>query len=448
MLATLFDEIFMRTNGKKVYPIVNDISLEEALRQYIFKVMGYHVYNEYIRSQEPDSKSVFPYYAAVRKWLVNLIQNFDYNSTRSLIEAIDEYGDNFYAKIEEHPYVNKLIKGLKKLYSSMDNDPNVYIDHRDKKYRIGLIDDKASENMPAIVINNIDNVEKVLEEYVNTVVETDNAYKYVLEDASEDDMDKKITSLIMWTLINASNYDALDIERYFNKYISFLKDDTFDYYKHHVRKIGDLLNDEMYLLQRQSTCSYETPYYLAFMLKNRHVELPNVRLGIEDIGDRKVAHILSIQSTQMNKNPIEDPIINKEIKSELPKTPNFREFNPSHLLSLTIVLGFLNGSGIKDITVYDYLPMRFQRFIREGRMNERELYDYQHRLTNKFVNVFFRLMEFTDGIETVSYPENCNNLMLTIKGKLVFNSELLNKAYEIGYSQANNLNNNYKIKEI
>ena len=47
MLATMFDEIFMRTNGKKSYPTVNDVNLEKALRQYIFNVMGYHVYTEY-----------------------------------------------------------------------------------------------------------------------------------------------------------------------------------------------------------------------------------------------------------------------------------------------------------------------------------------------------------------------------------------------------------------
>ena len=447
MLATMFDEIFMRTNGKKSYPTVNDINLEKALRQYILNVMGYHVYNEYIRSQEPDSKSQFPYYAAVRKWLVNLVQNFDYNNTRSLIEAIDEYGSSFYQTIEEHPYVNKLIKGMKNLYSPIENDPNVFIDHRDKIYRIGLIDDKSSENMPVMVINNIDNVEKVLEEYVKTVKDTNNAYKFILEDASEDNMDKKEANLLMWTLINVSSYDALDIERYFTKYTSFLKDDTFDFYKHHVDKLGHLLNDDLYLIERDSACSYETPYYLAFMLKNRRVELPNVRIGIEDLGDKKIAHILSLQSTQMHRNPIEDPIVNNEIRSSLPKSSKFREFNPSHLLSLVITLGLLNGSGINDVVVYDYLPMRFQRFINEGRMNEEELYDYQRRLTNKFVNVFFRLMEFTDQIETVSYPENCSNLMIRIKDKLVFDNDFLNEAYEIGHSNADKLNNPYKVKE-
>ena len=446
MLATMFDEIFMRSNGKNSYPLVDNIKLEETLRQYILKVMGFHVYNEYLMSQQPDSRVTFSYYAAVRKWLVNLVQNFDYNNTRSLIEAIEDYGDNFYSNIEKRPYVDKLIKGMKRLYSKDENDPNIVINHKDKMYRIGLIDGKINESMPVMVINNIDNLEDTLSKYVNAVIETDNAYRFVLEDPSEDDMDKKIVNLFMWTLINVSSYDALYMERYFKKYTSFITDDTFSFYRHNVSKMGNLLNDELYLLERDSTCSYETPYYLAFMLKNRRVELPNVRIGIEDLGNKKVAHILSLQSTQMHKNPIEDPIINKEIQTQLPKSPYFREFNPSHLLSLVITLGLLNGSGINEITVYDYLPMRFQRFVREGRMNEEELYNYQHRLTNKFVNVFFRLMEFTDQIEAVSYPDNCSNLMLSVKDKLVFNNELLDEAYMIGYNQSYNLNNSYQNK--
>lgn len=448
MLTTLFKEIYTRLHNKKIVPIVNEQELEKTLEDYIMKVMGCRVRNEYLQCKESGNLHAFQYYGAVRRWLINLIQNFDYNKSRTVIDAIEEYGSSFYSTISNYTYVNNLITGIKKLYSSDERNPNIVIDHKEKMYKISLIDDKSYDGMPVMVINNIENLEKILSKYIEAVYNTDNVFKSIYNGPIDEDIEKKTIELLMWAVINVSNEDALDLERFFSKYTSFLKDDTFEYYKHNVRKLGTFLNDDLYLLERKSTSAYETPYYLAFMLSNRRVELPNIRIGIEDNGDNKTAHILSTQSTQMHRNPKEDPIINKEIRDKLPRSPYFREFNPSHLISIVITLGLLNGSGINTITAYEYLPMRYQKFVNEGRKNEEELYQYQHRLTNKFVNNFFRLMEFTDGIEIISYPENCSNLKISLNKHIEFSNDFLNEAYQLGYNQSENLKNKYKTKVL
>ena len=108
-----------------------------------------------------------------------------------------------------------------------------------------------------------------------------------------------------------------------------------------------------------------------------------------------------------------------------------------------LTLGLLNGAGIDKVNAYEYLPMRYQRFVNEERKNIDELNDYQHRLTNKFINTFFRLMEFTDGIEIISYPENGCTFSFRIKKDIKFNNELLDKAYQLGYNQKDKLINIY-----
>lgn len=452
-LTSQFKEVYkeMYFSKKKLRLGLEDSELEPVLKEYILKVMGYSVYEaylKYINESNYNPKAVFPYRDAVRKSFISLVQNFDYSKSRTITEAIEEYGTNFYPTLSKYKYVDKLIKAIRKIYSSDEKNPNIVIEQKEKMYKISLIDDKYIESMPTMVINNIENLNSILEHYLLVVLSTENNYKRIFDQPSEENQDDRIIELLMWTLINVSNEDVLDIERFFSKYITFISDTTFSQFKEHPQYLGDLLDDKLYLLERKSSCAYETPYYLAFMLCNRRVELPNIRIGIEDTGESKVAHILSIQTTQTNPNPKEDPIINKEIKELLPRTSYFREYNPSHLLSLVITLGMLNTAGIEKVYAYEYLPMRYQRFVNEGRKNEDELYQYQHRLTNKFINTFFRLIEFTNDIEIISYPENGGLFSFRLKKEIKFNNELLNKAYQIGYNQKDKINNYYeRIKE-
>ena len=442
MFTKLFKEIYSKMlSNSKVHPVQNDEELEEALQNYIMRVMGYSIVCEYRRCMKTDPSS-FPYYAPVRRWFINLVQNFDNNKSRTMLDAIDEYGRDFYDKISEYQYVDALIKGIQKFYSPNGYNPNIIIEHKDKMYKIFLVDDKQIEGMPVLVINNIESLNDILRTYIETIVSSDNYYKNIFIDSCDDDKEK-MSALLMWTIINISNEDALDLERYFTKYTSFLMDDTFNNFKAHPLKMGELLDDDLFLKFVKANYAYETPFYLAFMMCHQRVELPNMRIGIEDNGEEKIGHILSIQTTQAHPNQDFDPIINKEIRDALPKSPYFREFNPSHLLSLVLTLGLLNGAGINKINAYEYLPMRYQRFVNEERKNTDELNDYQHRLTNKFINTFFRLMEFTDGIEIISYPENGCTFSFRIKKDIRFNNELLDKAYQIGYNQKDNLINIY-----
>lgn len=98
----------------------------------------------------------------------------------------------------------------------------------------------------------------------------------------------------------------------------------------------------------------------------------------------------------------------------------------------------LKGYGIDTIRFPDYLPLRYQRFILEKRKSDDEIDKWQHRLTNKFTNNFFRLMGVSFGIEVVSFPENGNVTELKISDIISFDNEFLQKLYILGYSSTIN----------
>lgn len=128
---------------------------------------------------------------------------------------------------------------------------------------------------------------EVLKKYIESVFMSDSFYnlfsnKY-FENVSFDD---KVKSIFECTIFNATNMELNNVEEFFIRYTSFMNDKTFE----NIRKpkyIGNLFDDELYVMSKRSEIEYETPFYLAFMLKNKRVELPNVRMGIETINDKK-----------------------------------------------------------------------------------------------------------------------------------------------------------------
>lgn len=449
MFTKLFMEVYIniflnKYGNRKRYFNIDEQELEPVLEEYIMKVMGYKVINQYHNYLKNPVSGSFPYFGEIKCWFINVINNFDLQNSNSMIESIKEYGDNFYDNLEKYKYVNALIKGIKRVYSN--DDAKVVIQNMGKSYKIGLLDDKCIDSMPIMQIDDIDNLNKILQNYIELILKNDNNFKILLRDDYGLTPEEALIEILLWTVRNASISDAINLEYFFSKYQTFLIDDTFSDYSQKPVRIGTLLDDELYLVERKSTIAYETPFYLSYMLKDYRVELPNIRMGIENTGSEKRAHILSIQSTQTHINKTGDKIINELIKSKLPKSPNFREYNPSHLISLLITIGILSGLGINQIEAYIYLPMRYQRFVLEQEKSHDELCQYQHRLTNKFINTFFRLMEFTKDIYISSYPENNSNLILKMNEQINFDDAFLNEIYMTGYKLGCEMKAKDKVK--
>ncbi len=439
LLTKLFYDVLnslLKRNKKRFhYDYSSDEIVEAVLENYILNVMGYPVYYEY-RSFVENRTSVFEYFGEIRKYFENIINNFSAGQM-SLLEWINQYGNNFYNEIHQYPYVEIFIDAVKMNYSS--NPYDIVITQRENSYSIYRLNNKNKDDLPMVNIDDIKELDKALKEYVFAVRETDNFYKKALIEEQCMSEENSIKLLLFWTLRNASITDLICIEDFIRKYTNFLYDTSFEHYKNHPVHITSAFDDELYFMCKKATIAYETPYYLRFMLASKRVEFPNIRYGIEEKDGEKSAYILAIQSSQEinpNKNHFE---ISDKIKKDLPKSKYFREFNPMQLASLVLFVGLLNGQGIKKLSTSDFLAFRYQRYALEERKNEEELCEYQHRLTNKYINTFFRMLEYTDQIKITNYPDDGTDLKLELEDAIYFSSPILQELYEIGFNASKEL---------
>lgn len=439
ILSIIFLDVYNNMkifNNKKNEIDIDDYSaLEHALEEYLIAVIGYRIKNNY----EENFKEI-------RKYFENVIYNYMNNNYKNMIECINTYKNEFIEKLESHRYTNLFIDSMKKLYSesydgkilSKNNNVSSYstitIINRDNSLIIEGMTRKDKTFLPSIHINDIDEFESVLKNYIESIALSDSFYnlfnnKY-LENICYDD---KIKMIFECTIFNATNLDLNHVEKFFRKYTDFINDESFSNLRS-IKYIGEAFDDQLFVKLKRSELEYETPYYLSFMLKNKMVEFPNVRLGIETKDNSKVAHIVATQSAQtiLDKNNFNT--IQSEIKKNLPTDPYFRFYNPTHLVSLLMTFGILNGMGIKDIQVNDFMPFRYNKTVIDKQMNEEEADKYQTRLTNKNLITYMRLIELVDGVNVFGYPDMGMGLNLKLDDEIKCENEFLQNIYDISYN--------------
>lgn len=429
-LVIIFLDLLLKEKGLKTNGVDKD-ELENDLKSYMQSTLGYQIrrkYEKYVDGEEDE----FNYFKEVIRYFQNIIVNLKNDSDLlRLNDFVKDYVNSFNENIDSHEYTSILFEQIRKLLS--DDPARVLIYNNGKSYRIDFASNKE-DDMPSLYINDIDNLERILKKYIETVSQSDSFFRKPLDVM----FDKKdaIGEILRWTLINANAMDTCDLEYFFSKYQSFFEDNPLDYYKGIPKKIGKVFYDNLFLMNKKAELAYETPFYLSFMLERNKVELPNVRLGIEDDGLKKVANIFAIQSPQ---GKMMDPEANKEIQAKIkentPKSKNFRMFNPSHLYSLILTIGLLNGCGIKDVEVPEFMPLRYRRYVLEGTKSEEELHDFQHHMTDRLMYTFFRMLEFSEGIDITGYPETGQPLSLHLNENIHFNDPFLENAYEVGYNE-------------
>lgn len=392
--------------------------LESNLKNYINTFLGYKIDNDYNQ-----------HFREIRKSFENILVNSKYKNFENVNSFINEYKNNFFDKIEKYHYVQIFMDVMKKNYS---NDKfGAVIGNNNDYYTISRLQRKNEEEMPVTVIKDINSFEKTLANFVEKVLESES---YFNEFFKYMDNEEAVEYLFEWVIKNATNLDLEDVNKYFSKYTSYITDNSFDKMKKPT-KIGNLLGDEIYIMMKRANVNYETPYYLSFIVKgeNDFVELPNIRLGIENNDGNKTAHILATQTSQDNNFLEKYKEIENFVKKMISKSKFFREYNPAHSLSIILSMGILKGLGIDKIVVEDYFPLRFQRLILENKKSEEELYNLQYRLTNKNIYNFLRVCEFFEGITILEYPDSGNGLNLSINDNVISENPFLQKLYNMGY---------------
>ena len=407
--------------------VIDDINLlEDALKNYLINVAGISIVFRYKE-----------YYREIKKYLENIINNSVYENN-NIINNIKDYGEDYNHKIHSNYYTNLFIEAMKKIYS--DDDPiGTTISNLGNSFIISRMARKNEEAMPATYIEDINEFEKILNNFIRSILLSNTFFKKTFDNL---EFSEAVSYTFSWVIKNASCNDLLNVGKFFVKYTNFINDDTFDAFAHPQEIGGGILNSKLFLMRKRSTVAYETPYYLAYMLvdeNNQKMELPNIRLGIEKKDNEKIAHIIAIQSSQADNDINKEENVIKEITKSIPRSSKFRFSNPTHMVSLILTIGLLKSLNINKIEIIDYLPLRYQRLIYEKRKSEEELTSYQTRLTNQNIFTYMRMLENSKGIKILNYPEMDQCLKLELSDDICFvtngqPNEFLQNLFDLGYN--------------
>ena len=233
-----------------------------------------------------------------------------------------------------------------------------------------------------------------------------------------------VKAVITFLFINASVKDFDNPVEYLNRRIDFLRDDKMD----KEREVDtNLLGCKLKIARKLNSFVMETPYKMTFTLEKdgQKTSLPNIYYGISD----NKCYIYSI----MNKKEYQSELT-KKVNRELYKLnagiyekesdgykdykegksdyypENVSDVTPSFVFSTLLFLKELQRSGITDVNVVSYLPVRYnimdakakKSSDREEQLEKNQ--EIQNNATNKFIRTFMRCMSHLEGYDVTSYP--------------------------------------------
>lgn len=299
----------------------------------------------------------------------------------------------------------------------------------DKK-TINIFPTGHPDSIPMIQIRNPDALEKILEEYLQTVKNIN--IKYTHYDSTHQD---KYFLYNIWK--NATQSDCIFPEQFVRRYINFIKDTTFSEYDE-LTTLGKIDKNILMIKRQQDLIGFETPYVIhLFFTDGIHIyNLPWIRYGISaNKNGEKVAYIYALQ--QMEDSPCEE--YNTQIKQILNSInkgiKKYRNVTPSAIASLSIFLGILESHGIYKIEAPDFLILRYAKYKHSGLYSINEQDRIQKNLTDKFLRNFLRLSEQLGNLKINSIPDGELNsfLCMTLNPyKETCNNHTLENLYKLG----------------
>ena len=414
--------------------------LEDALEDLVRETLGFSFNDSYD-------------YGAVRVCFDNVIKSMHYTDNRNFIDIIKIYKDKYFKILEDNHLTRLFVDVIKRIYSpNYDGKLGSYLVNNEQRsasssayvgtiynsITVGMPIRIGQDLMPSVMIRDAYKFEEKLQIFVDTLKSSSSDYNlFKISGFTDSYTEDEILQMAFESIIlNATSYELCNVGRYFMKYTSFLEDTTMPSLTPLV-DLGSALDDELYFKVKKSDIEYETPYYFAFMLRDHQYELPNVRLSItEKDNGEKVANIIALQSSQITKR---NPDIAEIIKRRTPKTSTFRYYNPEHFISLVLALGILNGLGITEIDVQDFMPIRYRKTVCDNSMNEEEAENYVKRVYDKNIACYFKMQLLTDDIEFTDYPASGDNLHLKTNDIVRFKDEFLNDLYALAYNYTSKL---------
>jgi hypothetical protein len=159
--------------------------------------------------------------------------------------------------------------------------------------------------------------------------------------------------------------------------------------------------------------------------------LPSVRLGLTTVEGKTSANIVAIQSSSVTNH---NPEVSRIIKDNIPKNSTFRHYNPEHFISLVLAFGVLNGLGITNINVQDFMPIRYRKTVMDKHFNEEEANNYIQRVYDQNIACYFKMALLSDDVMIQNFPGSGDNIIIETNDTIEFNNEFLDHLYLLGYN--------------
>lgn len=336
------------------------------------------------------------------------------------------------------------------------------------------ITDSYNPDIPTMTIKNVEQFSGYLLEFVKEIMSSNMKWCTPYIDVCTKEAEIRYFLSIIWSNMTAN--DFLDPQYYLKRYLSFLKDQTFKDLNMTCGPIEKLDNCYLEVSNIEELACYETPYALRVAITDQtgreRFTLPDVKYAIEDYNGVKRAYIYAVQYDHKSKISNESSKkfqskinrslykVNQDIpKEELDKKmstqetggsigENIVDVTPSALLSLTAALSLFSRSGIENILVPGYLPLRWdaKSVMYERKLNyykeigceqekiedrkkefREEQFRIQRNITDKLLRNFDRIQYHFKGLDTLFYPLERDDFMhLNINGNFnAFNNDHL-----------------------
>ncbi len=421
-------------NWYKVLDFEPSAQLEQKLQDLVNLMVGFSFTGTYDGS-------------GIKVCFDNVVRNIPNSSYHNIYDIIADYIAHYNKLFEDNHLVDLFVRVIKKIYSPnyngkpgieydrtpVDKDEDVtYIGVYGKTITIGQLTRLNKEAVPLIQIHDAYACEQVLKDFIQTIKDGKTAYNlYALPGmASVYDEDDLASMIFEGVILNASEYELSHVDDYFRKY-TFIIDDKIMPSLTQTTKIGDAFDDEVYFKVKGSNIEFETPWFFAFMLKNHEFMLPSVRLGLTTVEGKTSANIVAIQSSSVTNH---NPEVSRIIKDNIPKNSTFRHYNPEHFISLVLAFGVLNGLGITNINVQDFMPIRYRKTVMDKHFNEEEANNYIQRVYDQNIACYFKMALLSDDVMIQNFPGSGDNIIIETNDTIEFNNEFLDHLYLLGYN--------------
>lgn len=423
-----YNEMIHRSN-KKICLDINEQTKKE-LEELLINFINQNVCFKFDGNYSEYRKNILIYFQ-------NIIDNIDVViNCENIVQLTREYVEQYNKLFSSNSLVNIFVQTVKNLYN---NDCIVTaIKHNKSNFTFIPRDSDGQENVAPVFLTtiiDIEQLEQTLREYLDSLRFSKHPYS---QSFYQYDENTAIQLIFKWTFMNATRDELLDVNLCFKRYIDYINEKNISRFMEY-KNIGNISADELYFKFKKSDISFETPYYMSFMVydksSNINFELPNVRLGFYEENGFLKAKIFAVQSSKSNDYLNFENSINKCYKIMFGKENKYREYNPEHLVSIILAIGILKGMGINEVSLADLMPFRYNKWINEG-LDENTCDNRQYRLTKKFLNNFLKLCIYFEGIEFDGLNPCSLECKLLLKENIFSADPFCNNLYQSAYNYA------------